>query len=168
MPEFASNEAARRLLIGAGNDFRSDDGVGRAIARGVAALGLPGLRVRECTGEGAELMDLWQGADEVVVVDAAHSGARPGTVVRFEASRERLPTGFFSYTTHAFSVAEAVETARALGTLPRNLVVYGVEGEAFGHGQHLSPCVAAAASRMVAVLLADFSRTTKAPETIHP
>jgi hydrogenase maturation protease len=49
--------------------------------------------------------------------------------------------GFFHYSTHAFSVAEAVELARSLDQLPAHLVVYGIEGANFAAGVELSPAV---------------------------
>jgi len=41
--------------------------------------------------------------------------------------------------THAFSVAEAVELARALNQLPPRLIVYGIEGKNFDSCVGLSP-----------------------------
>ena len=58
---------------------------------------------------------------------------------------EEIPRSFFHYSTHAFSVAEAIEMARALGQLPRRLVVYGIEGKNFESGISLSPEIETAA-----------------------
>jgi hydrogenase maturation protease len=153
-----------RLLVGIGNAFRRDDGAGIAAARRAAARHLPGLEVAEASGEGAGLMDLWRGRAEVHLVDAVRSGARPGTVFRFEASSGPLPTRFFSYSTHAFSVAEAVETARALGELPPRLVVHGVEGENFDNGEGLSPCVEAGVASIMAALLRELGNDDRRSE----
>ncbi|QKV17307.1 hypothetical protein HTY61_01930 [Oricola thermophila] len=53
---------------------------------------------------------------------------------------------------HRFGLAEAVETAWALGALPQSLTVYGIEGQEFGAGTALSEPVARAAERLVALL----------------
>ena len=45
--------------------------------------------------------------------------------------------------THHVGLAETVESARALGQLPRTTVVYGIEGASFEVGEQLSPEVAA-------------------------
>jgi hydrogenase maturation protease len=150
--------------VGVGNEFRRDDGAGLIVARRVAALKLPSLEVAESSGEGASLMDLWNGADQVFLADAARSGAPPGRVFRFDASAGPVPTSFFSYTTHAFSVAEAVETARALGRLPARVIVYGVEGKDFAHGEGLSSCVRDALDAIIAALFQDLSHGTATPE----
>ncbi|MBP2314798.1 hydrogenase maturation protease [Azospirillum soli] len=134
------------LVLGIGNRYRSDDAVGPVVADRLAALGLP---AREHSGEGAGLIEAWSGAGRVVVVDATQSGAPPGTVRRLDAGAEALPVGMFRYSSHRFGLAEAVETARALGRLPESLVIYGIEGRAFGFGEALSTEVAEAVEEVV-------------------
>lgn len=132
------------LVIGLGNDFRRDDGAGRVAARMIASAQADGVRVIEASGEGAALMDAWRDAESVVLIDAVHSGAAPGTIHRLDARAQPIPSNFFHYSTHAFSVAEAVELARALDQLPPRLIVFGIEGKDFSSGEDLSPEVAAA------------------------
>lgn len=129
------------MVIGVGNPYRGDDAVGVVIARRVRELA-PGVRVLEEAAEPLELMDTWAGADRVILVDAVVSGTTPGTIHRFEPVGEPLPAQLFRYSTHAFSVAEAIELARAMERLPPELVLYGVEGAEFAAGAELSPAVA--------------------------
>jgi hydrogenase maturation protease len=126
------------LVIGVGNETRGDDGAGIVAIRLLRGKLLPGTRIIEASGEGAALMEAWQGAARVVLIDAVESGAEPGTIHRIDAARQKVPVRFFRYSTHAFSVAEAVETARALGSLPPCLVIYGIEGARFTAGAPLS------------------------------
>ena len=72
----------RPLVIGVGNAWRRDDGAGPAVA---AALGGP------CTDDPSRLLDLWAGAEHAIVVDAAASGAPPGTIRRFDADAGAAP-----------------------------------------------------------------------------
>lgn len=129
------------LLIGIGNEYRSDDGVGIAIARRLRGTLPAGVTVLEESGEGAALIEAWQGATSVMLVDAVRSGAPPGTIHRLDASAAPLPARFFHYSIHAFSAAEAVELARSLGQLPQRVIFYGVEAENFELGVGLSPAV---------------------------
>ena len=96
-------------------------------------------------------MDMWQGADEVVIVDAMHSKSEPGTVRVFKPLEEPLPTGTFA-SSHATGVAETIEMARRLGRLPADISVYGIEAEKLTSGTDVSPAVAAAVDRVVAEL----------------
>ena len=92
-------------------------------------------------------MEAWQGFQNVIIVDAVSSGAKPGTIFRIDANKEIVPKKFFHYSTHAFSIAEAIELARAMNVLPPKLVVYGIEGANFAAGIDISPPVKEAANR---------------------
>ena len=137
------------VIIGVGNEYRSDDGAGIAVARRLRALFPAGVTILEESGEGAALIEAWQGAAWVMLVDAVRSGASPGTIHRLDARAAPMPTGFFHYSTHAFSVAEAVELARSLDQLPPHLIVYGIEGANFAAGVELSPAVEQAVEAVV-------------------
>jgi hydrogenase maturation protease len=141
------------MVIGVGNAWRGDDGAGLAVARRLRELAPPGVEVREVEGDASTLMDAWAGADRVVVVDAAASGAPPGTVRRFDAVAEPLPARSVRSSTHAFGVPDAIELSRALGRLPARLDVYAIEGVSFTAGDRLSPTVARAVARLVEELV---------------
>ena len=146
------------LLIGIGNEYRSDDAVGLIVARRVREKTLDQVCVREASGEGAALMEAWKAAQTVILIDAVCSGAEAGAVHQFEAQNQPAPAGFFHCSTHAFSVAEAIELARALNRLPPRLIVYGIEGRNFEAGVGLSPEVDEAAQRVVDRILQDLGR----------
>lgn len=137
------------LLVGIGNEYRGDDAAGLLIARKLREQLPHALEVIEQSGEGAALLESWENAESVILVDAVQSGAAAGTIHRFEAHAQALPSNFFHYSTHAFSVAEAVELARALNRLPPLLVVYGIEGKNFAHGAPLSSEVESAIAEAV-------------------
>lgn len=139
----------RVLVVGVGNAYRSDDAVGLIAARQIAARQLPNVQAVEARGEGAALIEAWRDAEVVIEIDAVRSGVKPGTIFRFDARAESLPAHFFHYSTHAFSVAEAVELARVLNQLPPRVVVYGIEGKLFDAGVGLSMEVERAAQSVV-------------------
>jgi hydrogenase maturation protease len=143
------------LVVGIGNAMRGDDAAGLEVVRRLCEReSVPGVAVRTLEGEGIGLLDLWEGVRAVVLVDSVRSGAAPGTVRRLDAGAEPLPAELrSSSSTHAVGVAEAIEVARALGRLPRRLVLYGVEGDRFDAGAALSSPVAAAIDAVVARVL---------------
>lgn len=145
------------LFIGIGNEFRQDDAVGLWMVRQLKQTWKEGLaEYAEACGEGTELMDLWQRANHVVVFDALMNQGQPGRCVHLVAEREHFPADFFKYSSHAFSLAEAVELSRVLGQLPQRLEVYAVEGERFGYGQSLSAPVLAGCQKLLAEISDDF------------
>ena len=139
-------DAEKALIVGIGNVFRSDDGVGPFIAEALAARGFPAI---VHAGDGAGLIELFERHDRVALVDATRSRVEPGTLLVFDAVAERLPAELFHYSTHRFGLAEAVETARALSALPESLMVYGIEGAEFGAGTVLSQPVEEAAAKLI-------------------
>jgi hydrogenase maturation protease len=137
--EGGSGMSGDRLVIGIGNEFRRDDAVGLIVVRGLRKKNLPRVTFAESSGEGAQLMELWKGAPAVILVDALSSGKKPGVIQKFEAHRRPLPAQAFRTSTHAFSLGEAIELARAMNELPLSVIVYGVEGKNFEAGMGLSP-----------------------------
>jgi hydrogenase maturation protease len=158
----------RVLAVGIGNSMRGDDAAGVEVARrlrarlqGAGAIGA-GIEVLELEGETLALLDAWQGASAIVLVDAVRSAALPGTLHRFDATSQPLPTRLRgSSSTHAFDVGETIELARALGRLPRQVVLHGVEGSSFGAGAGFSPAVAAAVSSLTEAVLAEARRLAR-------
>lgn len=129
-----------KLVIGLGNRDRGDDAVGLLVAGQLRGLVPKGVRVLEHEGDPVALLELWEGVDLTVVIDAVRSGAPPGTVQRFEAQERALPsTVAFGISTHGVGLAETIELARSLRKLPKRLIVYGVEGACFEIGRGLSP-----------------------------
>jgi len=123
--------------IGVGNRFRNDDGLGWHIAK-IMQAEVPEIEILEASGEGMSLLEIMQQRKFVFIFDAVNSGSDPGTVFRFQADSECLPSKFFHYSTHEFSVAEAIELGRSLKQLPEKLIVYGIEGKNFRAGTELS------------------------------
>ena len=138
-------------VIGIGNGWRRDDGVGPAVAALLA--GRPKLRTAVLPGEGTELIAAWTGCERVVVVDAMRSGAAAGTIRHFDAVAAPLPVGAFPRLSHAFGLAEAIEMARILGRLPRRLEIYGIEAADLGDGAGLSAEVERAAHQVAAAIM---------------
>ncbi len=142
------------LIIGIGNPDRSDDAVGLAVARAVAAKNLPDTTVVELPGDAATLIHAWQGEDCCIIVDAVSSGAPPGAIHRFDAHKDRLPLGLFRCSSHSMGVPEAIELARSLNMLPLRLTIIGIEGKNFDPEIGLS-CPVVEAARQVVAEIAD-------------
>lgn len=153
----------RVVVIGVGNPFRSDDGVGPAVAAVVRANAPPGVEVLLRDGEPTALLDAWADARLAVVVDAIGPGNAPGRVQRFEidGGGDEVPDRAHRGSSHALGIGDAVALGRALGRMPERLVVFGIEGSDFGDGTELTPAVAEAiedAGRHVMAELAEVAR----------
>ena len=129
--------SGKTIIIGIGNRYRGDDSLGRIIARSINERA--GLKVLEHNGEMASLIDSWQGYDKVILADTVMSGNPAGTIISLNLHQTTLPDNFKLTSTHGFGVAEAVELARVLHQLPKEIFFYGIEGANFALGEKVSP-----------------------------
>ncbi|MBF2054474.1 MAG: hydrogenase maturation protease [Candidatus Sericytochromatia bacterium] len=137
------------LILGIGNRFRRDDGLGPLAVQALQQRSwpIPAPDFACCSGEGTQLMAAWQGYQWVLLIDAIAAGRSDhaaGQLLCWDALTETIPQELFHYSSHAFGLAEAVEMARALGELPPQLWIYGLSGADFGAGEGLSEAVSAA------------------------
>ena len=123
-------------VVGVGSPA-GDDGVGLEVARRLAARPPAGAEVCAVDRRGPALLDLLDGADAVIVIDAARSGAPLGTV--HELPLAAVPRDARApLSSHGVGVQAALALADALGrTLPSG-VVLAVEGADL---QSMSPAV---------------------------
>jgi hydrogenase maturation protease len=155
----------RVVIVGVGNPLRGDDSVGLELARLAAVRADPSLiAVREQAGETLALIEQLNGYEAALLADALHGGAAPGLLHRFDLSEQPLPGRLrSSSSTHAVGIEEAIELARALGRLPRCVIVYGVEGASFQAGSPLSSPVRRALPGLVTALLQEARTLALAP-----
>jgi hydrogenase maturation protease len=140
----------RRLVIGLGNPWRRDDGAGLAVARILKERGGQALSVVEVRDDLTALIPLLQEAERVVVVDAASSGARPGTIHRLKADQLQYQPRVSS---HGVTLSEVLKLATTLGAKPSRVTIYCIEGRDFGQGEGLSKEVREAVGRLAARIL---------------
>jgi hydrogenase maturation protease len=150
-------EALRTIVIGVGTELRGDDGFGSAVLEALRARpGLDGrVRLARCDGEPTDIIDLWDGCEQAVVVDSVRGGAeRFGFVYRRDlgggARAGAFPRdpGEAWGSAHATGVGAAVRLGEILGRLPGRLVLYAVHGRDFRLGAPLSRPVADAVPQL--------------------
>jgi len=149
-------DTAAYLVIGLGNEFRSDDGCGPAVARRIDRLRLPGVRVVESLADGTGMVTSWGGTEAAFVIDSVRSGSPPGTIFHFEPLLEAVPESVFrTPTTHRLGLTQIVRLAGALGQLPGRLIAYGIEGASYDHGDAMTEAVARAVEEVSGLIVAE-------------
>ncbi len=112
-------------IIGIGSPF-GDDAVGLEVAKILAASAPPNCEVIAADRPGATLIELLDGADAAILIDAARSGASPGVVHELGFDElERCAIRFVS--SHELDVIAAVRLARKLGRAPLRGRIIGLE-----------------------------------------
>nr|BFD81807.1 hydrogenase maturation protease [Streptomyces sp. Xyl84] len=139
----------RVVVVGVGNIFRRDDGVGPAVVEALRGRVPGGTVLTVSDGEVGRMLDLWSGADTVVVVEAVRGRpARPGRLHTLSVA-EAATDATASASTHALGLGECFALAQALDRLPRELVVHAVEVADVGLGTGMSEAVRSALPDLV-------------------
>jgi hydrogenase maturation protease len=150
----------KSLVLGLGNPFRGDDGVGTSV---IAALKgqdqPPNVVVMDGGTPGLETVLIWQGYQRVIIVDAADMGMQPGSWKRFKLGEAVFPVGESAMqgTLHSAGLAEALALAEALEIMPPELVFYGVQPASTGWSADLTEAVNAAVPALCEAISAEIA-----------
>jgi hydrogenase maturation protease len=146
------------VVIGVGNEFRRDDGVGLAVIEQLRDLVPAGVGLVVSDGEPTRLIEAWTGTALAVVVDAVRAGQihrfvveRPGVGVARPAS------------SHGFGLDDAIALALALDRMPERLIVHAIEAADLTQGTGLTPAVAEAVGVAAAAILDDIGAGRRLP-----
>lgn len=143
------------VVIGIGNEYRRDDGVGPIVAAAIEEYNLPGVRVVTGVNDPMDLVDTWTGAALAVLIDAAISAqSTPGHIER-GAGADVAAAGGIS--THGLDVTQALALGQALGQAPDQLIVFTIDAADVSDGVGLTPQVAAAVPEVVAAAVAEIA-----------
>jgi len=122
-------------IIGIGAPF-GDDAVGLEVAQILAKDPPPGCEVIAADRPGAGLVDLLDGVEAAILIDAVCSGAPPGTVHQLSFAEVARHTGRF-VSSHQLGVAASVQLARKLRRAPASGGMLGIEVAAVPTGAQL-------------------------------
>ena len=144
-------------VIGLGNCYRRDDGVGVAVAAAMDDLAWPNVVVTTGIAEPVGVLEAWTGAGLAVVVDAAiATPAAPGRIHRYQL--DEVPTQVEGLSSHSIDLGRTHALAQALGRAPGAVVVFAVEAADTGPGDGLTPQVARAVPVVVGMVAAEINR----------
>ncbi len=137
-----------KMLVGLGNEFRCDDSVGLRVAEALEKWASDDLIVQSYHGDALGLMALWEGVDELILVDAVRSLANSKDCLKIDLNAESLPKVECPVSSHGMGLLEAIEMSKALGTLPARALFFGIAATDFSQGRELSDPVNAAKSKL--------------------
>jgi hydrogenase maturation protease len=100
------------LVLALGNDVMGDDAIGLHAARLLRGKIPESVTIREAPVGGFELMELMEGFERVLIIDAIAKGAPPGTIHCLSASDF---TAVVSSSPHYVGLPEVIQLAERLG-----------------------------------------------------
>jgi hydrogenase maturation protease len=122
----------KTLVLGLGNSILGDDGVGISVAREIGKkwISRPSVEVIEASLGGLVLLDLVNGFDRVIVVDAIMTDDRRPAGFVYELSLEDLGSVVQPYASHALDLKSTIELGKCLGyKMPAKVKIYAVKIE---------------------------------------
>lgn len=154
------------LILGIGNPLMGDDGVGIRVAELLAEKDLPsGVTVQEAGLPGWGLPSWFEGHSDVILVDAVHMGAKPGTWKRFRPDDLHVVMEDGTLSLHQPGLAAGLALSQALDLLPRNLVLFGIEPAQTAAGTALSPEVDSSLPDVVQSILNELEKALHGTKT---
>lgn len=147
-----STPDTRRVVLGVGNPIMTDDAIGLVAAKAFEDRleGTDEVVVRYSERGGFDLLDLLDGCDHAVIVDAyVVSGTPPGTVLI--RCLEDFTGSHHLYAAHGIDLPTAVRLGRQLGhDMPDRVDIVGVVVEdPYTVSEQMTPAVAAAVEAAV-------------------
>jgi len=158
------------LVLAIGNTLLTDDSVGAKVLERLQRSRSVPADTRVVDGGtlgfslGAELDD----CDGLIVIDASHMKATPGTVRCFDGDEMDEQLQSSGRSVHEVGLSDLLDIARLTGHLPPHRVLIGIEPETVEWGETLTPQVAAAvpiAAGLVGELLDSWRGV--APDALH-
>ena len=113
-----------RRIIGVGSPFGADQLGWRAIDL-LHEAELPDCELIKLDRPGSQLIQHFEGVQDIVLIDAVQADQQPGRAIRL--GRNALSLAACQTSGHGFGVAEALEMAAQLGLLPERLLLIGIQ-----------------------------------------
>lgn len=141
-------------IIGVGNEFRSDDGIGLQIVRELKKS-YPQLTISECDGNGVELLSLFQGNDLLIITDAAFTqqDEKVGDIIQLKLDETVNLSDYNVYSSHSFGLIEALRLGKVLNIIPNETFLYLVLAKNFSYGNSISEQVKKSIEKIISLII---------------
>jgi len=146
--------AGKTVVIGLGNPYMRDDGVGIHVAKRLRGLDPGRYFVYETQAMDMSLLWQFKDARKIVLVDAMSSGSGVGSVSKYAVrSREGPVTEMPSL--HALQLFDLFDIVHQPGLIPCPLTIVGIEPKDCSPGEGLSEEIERAVPRAVEAVMAE-------------
>ncbi len=147
------------VIIGLGNPFMSDDGIGVHIVERLAARAaeFPDVDFLNLGSASMNALHALVGRDRAFLLDCAYMGEPPGTMRRFipeEVISMKPRTGL---TIHESDMLSVLKLSHELGELPERTVIFAVQPAVVESGERLSLTLASRLEGYIRVIAAELN-----------
>ncbi len=146
----------RAVVLGIGNTILTDEAAGvRAIEALEQTYAVPSdVQVIDGGTSGMEMIEDLSDLDFLMVIDVVKTGAAPGTVVKIAG--DEIPVFFRNkLSPHQIALPDVLASLELLDTMPKEIVVLGVEPISLELGMEMTPTVAGKIPQLVEMAVAE-------------
>jgi len=136
---------AQIAIFGLGNPMMTDEGIGIHVLETLERRGdLPaGVELIDLGTGGMRLLHQIEGRRKLIFVDCVKMGQQAGAVRRFRPDEVRTKKENARWSLHEGDLLETLALAKDLGSLPEDVVIFGIEPQRIEPGLELSSALAA-------------------------
>ena len=148
----------RAVVLGIGNTILTDEAAGvRVVEARERGYALPANVLAIDGGtSGMEMIEDLSDLDFLIVVDVVKTGAAPGTVVKIDGAD--IPVFFRSkLSPHQIALPDVLASLELLGTMPREIIVLGVEPISLELGMEMTTTVAERIPQLVGMVVEELT-----------
>jgi hydrogenase maturation protease len=148
----------RAVVLGVGNIILTDEGAGvRAVEALERGWKLPeNVLAIDGGTSGMEMIEELSNLDFLIILDVVKTGAAPGTVVKIAG--EDIPVFFRKkLSPHQIALPDVLASLELLDTMPKEIVVLGVEFISLELGMEMTPTVAEKVPVLAAMAAAELA-----------
>lgn len=148
----------RAVVLGIGNTILTDEAAGVRVVEALErdyALPENVLAIDGGTS-GMEMIEDLSDLDFLIVVDVVKTGAAPGTVVKIDGAE--IPVFFRSkLSPHQIALPDVLASLELLGSMPREIIVLGVEPISLELGMEMTTTVAERIPQLVGMVVEELT-----------
>ncbi|MDI6891820.1 MAG: HyaD/HybD family hydrogenase maturation endopeptidase [Actinomycetota bacterium] len=135
-----TEKSARKIVVlGAGNILLRDEGIGVHVIREMEKMDLPpNVELLDGGTLGIDILNLIEGADKLIIVDAVKTEAETGAIFRFRPEDIKTVSKGYKTSLHQIDLFEALKIAKLMDQYPESIVI-GVQPGKIEWGLELFP-----------------------------
>jgi hydrogenase maturation protease len=147
----------KAVIIGLGNLYMKDDGLGIRVAEALMKKNLgENVSVQAYPDMDLTVIENLEGPSRVIVIDAVKGGKEPGTISKYTITSRKgdlpeLPS------LHSLKLSDILDLAMNSGILTCPVVILGVEPKDDSPGTGLSPSVESALPKVIEAVMKELS-----------
>jgi len=146
-----------KFVMGIGNVLLKDEGIGCHVVQALGEVDLSDVEIID-GGTSSDVLQLSEGADKLIIVDAVKGGGMPGQIYRFhieDVTLEHKPL----LSLHDISLIDSLKLMQLWHKIDEAVII-GIEPKDIGWGLELSPELRERIPRIIDAILAELNNTS--------